>query len=646
MLVLFINSINKQCGVYQYGVRLYNILKKCLEIEYKYFEIDNINNYNLLLTQFPNATHIIYNYHTSTMGWLNNNIVCKTTTNIGIPHESSNNCFDITLNIDPNGLETDNFFNIPRPIYENVDEMLTNYTSSTQEIHKFITYKENNLPIFGSFGFGFQNKGFDKIVNLINQTYENAIIKIIMPFAHYDPNAVNNYNSVYTACLKYNVKPGIKLMIITSFCSNEDILYFLKSNDMNIFLYDTMQGRGISSVFDYALSVNTPFGISDSYMFRHIYSDEICLYKTELPNCYSNSLKHVKLFQITNSHKNVICKFKQIMNNNNSVKTHCEITIQDEEMLYDKLSEINYLSSKYDIITFNTNLIDQISNIFNQSNIFKQSNIFTQPIVTQSNIITTTSSINLNDYSITSELKNIHEPKPLTYLSEGKLGDLIHNLSVINEIFYKTGRKGILYISDNHDKFEYGLVNTYNDTKNVISSQRYIKTYKIYENEPFDINLNVWRNNPLSYRQNFYNTYKQTYNIEWGKHKWIKIPLINYALKDKVLINISSQRFKNIDYNEFKTKYGGENLIFICFDKSQYTYFVNKTNMNIKCMQVKNFDELCLAINSCKLFIGSQSMPLALTNSLFIDSIILQNNPNVKLHENFNIVFKNVIDII
>lgn len=636
MLVLFINSINQQCGVYQYGLRLYNILKKCADIEYKYFEIANIEKYNLLITEYPTATHIIYNYHTSTMGWLNNNNVCKTTVNIGIPHESSNNCFKLMLNIDPNGFETENTFNIPRPIYENVNELLTNYKSSTQEIHDFINYKENDVPIFGSFGFGFQNKGFDKIVDLINKTYNNAIIKIIMPFAHYDPNAVNNYNTVYEKCLKYNVKPGIKLMIITSFCSNEDILYFLKSNHMNIFLYDTMQGRGTSSVIDYALSVDTPFGISDSYMFRHIYSDEICLYKTKLPTCYSSSLKHIDLFKINNSHKNVICKFKQIMNNS-SVKTHCQITVQDENILYDKLSEINYLSSKYDIITFNTK--QEIPSIFSQHNITSSSPI--------------TISINLNDYSITTELKNIHEPKPLTYLSGGRLGDLIHNLSVINENFYKTGRKGILYISDNNDcAFEFGLQSTYNDTNSVISSQRYIKTYKIHENEPIDINLNDWRISPLLYRQNFCNIYSQTYNIEWGKHQWIKIPLINYVLKDKILINVSISRFKNIDYNQFKTKYGEENLIFICFDKNQYTNFKNRTKMDIKCMHVNNFNELCIAINSCKLFIGTQSMPLALANALFHDSIILldaANNPNnidLILHENFNVVFKNVINII
>lgn len=70
-------------------------------------------------------------------------------------------------------------------------------------------------------------------------------------------------------------------------------------------------------------------------------------------------------------------------------------------------------------------------------------------------------------------------------------------------------------------------------------------------------------------------------------------------------------------------------------------------------MCVNNFNELCIAINSCKLFIGTQSMPLALANALFHDSVILldtannrTNNTDFVLHENFNVVFKNVINII
>ena len=84
---------------------------------------------------------------------------------------------------------------------------------------------------------------------------------------------------------------------------------------MNIFLYDNMYGRGLSSVIDYAISAKKPIGISDSYMFRHIYSDEICLFKRSINDCITNSQKYIdKLFE-ENSNKKLINKFKDILTN-------------------------------------------------------------------------------------------------------------------------------------------------------------------------------------------------------------------------------------------------------------------------------------------------------------------------------------------
>ena len=82
---------------------------------------------------------------------------------------------------------------------------------------------------------------------------------------------------------------------------------------MNIFLYDKLEHRGISSVIDYALSVNKPFGISDSNMFKHIYSDDICLYKTIIQTCMINSKLFIEQFKKINSHINVINKFDDIL---------------------------------------------------------------------------------------------------------------------------------------------------------------------------------------------------------------------------------------------------------------------------------------------------------------------------------------------
>ena len=95
-------------------------------------------------------------------------------------------------------------------------------------------------------------------------------------------------------------------MIIHDFLDDNDILYFLSKNTINVFLYDYMHGRGISSTIDFALSVDTPLAISDSYMFRHIYDDSICLYKTSFQDCMSNSMSIITKFRDIYSHKNSI----------------------------------------------------------------------------------------------------------------------------------------------------------------------------------------------------------------------------------------------------------------------------------------------------------------------------------------------------
>jgi len=56
-------------------------------------------------------------------------------------------------------------------------------------------------------------------------------------------------------------------------------------------MYDKCENRSISSVIDYAISVNTPIGISNSLMFQHIYNDDICLYNVSIDECIKNNSK-------------------------------------------------------------------------------------------------------------------------------------------------------------------------------------------------------------------------------------------------------------------------------------------------------------------------------------------------------------------
>ncbi len=270
MKILFLNSAKKECGVYQYGLRLSTYLPMCVYREISY-ENEYIQAINEILPE-----KIIYNYHAVTMPWLNSETIYKNAKNVGITHESPTTIFDEYLDIDPskpNG--------IPRPLFSTIPSILEN-----EEHLFFINYVREGVPIFGSFGFGFENKGFDKIIYYVNQQFEKAIIKFIIPSGYYtNPQEMEN---TVAKCFAVERKPDIELMVSTDFFTNDEMLFFLKSNTMNMFLYDKMEGRGISSVLDYALSVDTPIGISDSVMFRHIYDDSICVYKRPISEIMKN----------------------------------------------------------------------------------------------------------------------------------------------------------------------------------------------------------------------------------------------------------------------------------------------------------------------------------------------------------------------
>ena len=146
---------------------------------------------------------------------------------------------------------------------------------------------------------------------MVNEQYDKAIIKFVIPIAHFDPYPM--INQIKQKCMSENIKSDIVLMISHEFFTNEEILFFLKSNTMNLFLYDEMIGRGISSTIDYAISVKRPFCISNSYMFRNIYSDQICVYKNSIQYCMNYSIDFINHFLKEYSNENMINKFKKII---------------------------------------------------------------------------------------------------------------------------------------------------------------------------------------------------------------------------------------------------------------------------------------------------------------------------------------------
>ena len=285
------------------------------------------------------------------------------------------------------------------------------------------------------------------------------------------------------------------------------------------------------------------------------------------------------------------------------------VHIDSVDTIYRKIAEINYLSIEYDHIQVDMKYKPVIQRLFKQPNILC--------ICPEAENKVEASTLDLQTVVIPeSDHRMIYELPTLNYVCGGFLGDFIHSLSVIKEMFMETGRKGRLFMSIHcgGDSFKYGLENTYKDIFEMVSRQSYIHEFALHTDEPIDINLNKWRASPLLYNGNFHGIYKDTYNIDFGKHAWLDVP-VDEVWKDTVFINISQSRFPlQIDYTRIYDMYK-ESLVFISNVVSDYDYFTKQTNVDIRHYNPTDFTSLCVAIHSCKLFIGNLSCPLTIAHA-------------------------------
>lgn len=302
--------------------------------------------------------------------------------------------------------------------------------------------------------------------------------------------------------------------------------------------------------------------------------------------------------------------------------------IESLETIYDKISEINYLTIEYDFIYINKSYEDIIKKIFLNPNIaFTEEN--TLDLI-----------IDLKNYSINEELKKVYDFEPIYYLAGGLLGDFIHQLSVIQQKFFQTGRRGVLYISDRGDAFRYGLEKAYQDTFYLITKQNYIYKYEIYNNQYYDIDLVEWRYGDNLCITNWYNIFNRQYNVEWGLHKWINIEN-DKKWNNKIIINTTLRRFPSdqykIDYikNLIETYPTRNKFVFVSFDEEEYNFFVNKIT-EVEFYKAETIYEFAVIINSCEYFIGNYSAPLSIALALHKDCVMFKSETLFSIVENRN----------
>jgi SAM-dependent methyltransferase len=328
--ILFITHNKSRCGVYDFGERALDSLKNSNHFNFIKVTSNSVDDLNKAITEYsPDA--IIYNYTSTTLPWITRKLFRGVYFNklyhikipqIGIIHEITqeiadtaspkkkicitkinkleNSLFDSYIASDPTLL-------LHNPLVNKTGRVIPKYTN--------IFPKKNTVTI-ASFGFGTSKKGFENLVKKVQEEFENAEIKINIPFSEYcDKNGLKA-KQYASDCKKLIYKDGIKLRITHNYFDQKQLLDFLAQSSLIAFFYEDRVGRGISSVIDYALAVNRPIAISNSIMFRHILdtNPSICVEKNSLKKIILNDILPLNQFKREWTSEVLLWEYERIIN--------------------------------------------------------------------------------------------------------------------------------------------------------------------------------------------------------------------------------------------------------------------------------------------------------------------------------------------
>lgn len=304
--ILVVSHKESHCGIHQYGLDITEALSTSRKYLFEYAECSSQKELSeYILRKQPRA--IIYNYYPATMPWLDNTITSKIQIpQLGVMHEvtqqavdtADNKLFNYWLYPDPTIVNTNPItFKIPRivPNYLNVKPTTA-------------------IPTIGCFGFGFPDKGFEKIVSVVRNEFDRAKINFNIPNALVDKYGILKKKTI-KGCGSIVGDANIELNISQNYFDRRGILDFLAGNTINAFFYDVGKYKGISSAIDYALAVQRPIAINRCGMFRHIYNAEpsICIEDTTIKEIIENGIAPLYQFSSEWTPANFTARMEKIL---------------------------------------------------------------------------------------------------------------------------------------------------------------------------------------------------------------------------------------------------------------------------------------------------------------------------------------------
>lgn len=160
-----------------------------------------------------------------------------------------------------------------------------------------VEYKESSIPIIGYQGFGFKHKGIDRIAHQVVKEFDEAIIRLHVPFAFYgDRGGAMARQRIEEVKQIVSSKPGIEIIASHDLLSTEDIINFLGQNTVNCYFYDYQDGVALSSSLDYGIAAHRPVATTRSHQMRNVWdlTPTILIEQTSLKQIIQNDIEPLK----------------------------------------------------------------------------------------------------------------------------------------------------------------------------------------------------------------------------------------------------------------------------------------------------------------------------------------------------------------
>lgn len=332
--ILFVSHRKAQCGVYEFGKSISDVLRNSKSYNFIRVECSSLAElHHAIEVNAPDL--IIYNYYESVLPWIatrvgprvyRNNIASIGVPQVGIIHEITQHVADTAVNYRTKFLFSgvSNFSSSLFDFYIAPDPTLLLYNPIVYKTGRLIPAYQNKFPLppkltIGSFGFGTPKKGFEKIVQLVQQEFDEAVIRFNIPSADFgnDPDGAKA-RAIAEKCKALITKPGIQLKVTHDFHDSRGMLDFLAQNTVNMFLYEHNErsGKGLSSAVDNAMAVQRPVVVSDAVMFRHIFDTDpsICITQEGLTTIIRNGFAPLQKHYDEWNAENLLWDYERIIN--------------------------------------------------------------------------------------------------------------------------------------------------------------------------------------------------------------------------------------------------------------------------------------------------------------------------------------------